>query len=304
VVDRTSSEPTKLNSFALPLQAGQGAMPNLVVPGQIAALSFYRDLHQFYTAKDELFPDRTSGLIFFENMMGIFFSGMDLTEEVLAETLSDVRVVVAEQRYDEKAGTPAMKLPGFAVIIQLRDPDGFNLVIEEAWQAAIGLVNFTRGQQGLRKLIIRNATHNGTTYTMSFFRAAGEENKDALDVRFNFQPALAIAGDRLILSSTDALTRDLIDALKQEREQGVPPTTGQHSLAMVKSGPLASLLEANREALIHQNMVEDGKTREQAEQEVAGMLLALKYVTDLQIQAGTQADRSEMTVKIKYELPQ
>ena len=33
-----------------------------------------------------LFPERTSGLIFFENMMGIFFTGRDLTSEVLAET--------------------------------------------------------------------------------------------------------------------------------------------------------------------------------------------------------------------------
>ena len=97
-------------------------------------------------------------------------------------------------------------------------------------------------------------------------------------------------------------TRDLIDALKQEREQGVAPVGGQHSLAMVKSGPLASVLESNREALIRQNMVEDGKTREEAEQEVNGMFLVLKYVTDLQIEAGTQADRSNMTVKIKYEL--
>ena len=129
------------------LKAGEGAMPNLVVPGQIAALSLYRDLHQFYAAKDELFPDRTSGLIFFENMMGIFFSGMDLTKEVLAETLPDIRVVVAEQRYDEKTGTPAMKLPGFAVVVQLRDPAKFELVMKEAWQKAIGLVNFTRGQK-------------------------------------------------------------------------------------------------------------------------------------------------------------
>ena len=75
--------------------------------------------------KTNCFPDRTSGLIFFENMMGIFFSGMDLTEEVLGETLPDIRVVVAEQRYDEKTGTPAMQLPGFAVIMQLRDPAKF-----------------------------------------------------------------------------------------------------------------------------------------------------------------------------------
>jgi hypothetical protein len=304
VADRTSSEPTTLNSFALPLQAGQGAMPNLVVPGQIAAVSMYRDLHQFYSAKDELFPDRTSGLIFFENMMGIFFSGKDLTNEVLAQTLPDIRVVVAEQRYDEKTGTPAMKMPGFAVVIQLRDLDKFPLVMKEAWQKAIGLVNFTRGQKAQPGLIIDTATHNGTTYTTSFFSVADEENKDAVDIRFNFQPALAIAGDRLIMSSSDLLARDLIDAIKQQQADGAAPTAGQHSLLTVKSGPLAAVLESNRETLIRQAMVGDGKSREAAEQGIAGLFLALKHLTELQVSAGTQADRSELSIKLNYELPQ
>ena len=75
-------------AFAGPRDSKQGAWPNLAVPRRIAAVSLYRDLHAFYAAKDELFPERTSGLIFFENMMGIFFTGRDLTEEVLAETES------------------------------------------------------------------------------------------------------------------------------------------------------------------------------------------------------------------------
>ncbi len=304
VADRSTAEPDKLHSFALPQEPGEGAMPHPVVPGQIAALSLYRDLHQFYAAKDDLFPGRTSGLIFFENMMGIFFSGMDLTEEVLAETLPDLRVVVAEQRYSEKTGTPAMQLPGVAVIVQLRDPSHFELVMKEAWQKAIGLVNFTRGQQALPGLIIDSATHNGTAYTTAYFSVAREENKEAVDVRFNFQPALAVAGDRLIMSSSDALVRDLIDALQQQREQTVGPVSGRHTLAMVQSGPLAAVLAANRETLVRQNMVEDGKTREEAEQEVAGLLLALKHLTDLQIEAGTQGDRPEMTIRISYDLPQ
>ena len=214
--DRGAGESTSLDGFAVPPTSESGAMPNLIVPRQIAAMSFYRDLHQFYASKDELFPERTSGLIFFENMMGIFFSGKDLTEEVLAQTLPDLRFVVAEQKYDEKTGTPALQLPGFAVIIQLRDPDKFSLVVKEAWQKAIGLVNFTRGQQALPGLIIDSASHAGTTYTTAFFSVADETNKDATDVRFNFQPALAIQGDHLIMSSSDVLARDLIDALQKQ----------------------------------------------------------------------------------------
>ncbi len=304
VTDRPSAEPNRIDAFALPQEPGAGAMPIPNVPGQIAALSLYRDLHQFYAAKDDLFPDRTSGLIFFENMMGIFFSGKDLTHEVLAHTLPDLRVVVAEQRYDERTGTPAVKLPGFALILQLRDPDKLELVAKEAWQKAIGLVNFTRGQKALPGLIIDGRVHHGTAYTMSFFSLADEEHAEAADIRFNFQPALAIAGDRLILSSTDALTCDLIDALQQQREQGVTPAAGQHSLAMVRSGPLASILEANREALIRQNMVAEGKTRAEAEQGIGAMLEALRFLTDLRIEAGTHADRSDLTIRIGYQLPE
>ncbi len=300
--DRASAEATALNSFALPVESGKGAMPNLTVPGQIAAISLYRDLHEFYARKDELFPDRTSGLIFFENMMGIFFSGKDLTNEVLAETLPDMRVVVAEQRYDEKTGTPAMKLPGFAVVLQLRDPAKFQEVMEEAWQKAIGLVNFTRGQKALPGLIIRNSDHHDTHYTSSYFSVADEEDKNAVDIRFNFQPALAVAGDRLILSSSDALTRDLIDALKEQQEKGVAPQEGKHSLFELKSAPLAAVLESNRETLIRQNMVEDGKSREEAEKEVAGIFLLLKHLTQLKFEAETKADQSRVSIALKYEL--
>jgi hypothetical protein len=137
MVDGKTIAQTSPAAFALPKEAGDGALPNLSVPRRIAAMTLYRDLHQFYAAKDELFPERTSGLIFFENMMGIFFSGRDLTNEVLAETRPDLRFVVAEQQFDPAIGTPQIKLPAFAVILRLRNPEQSKEVAEEAWQKAL-----------------------------------------------------------------------------------------------------------------------------------------------------------------------
>ncbi len=301
--DRATAEPTAADSFAIPSGPEEGAMPNLVVPRLIAGFSFYRDLHQFYASKDELFPERTSGLIFFENMMGIFFSGKDLTEEVLAQTLPDLRIVVAEQKYDEKTGTPAMQFPGFAVVVKLRNPEHFNLVMKEAWQKAIGLVNFTRGQQALPGLIIDSDTYKGTNYTTAYFSIVEERNKDAADARFNFQPALAIQGDHLIMSSTDALARDLIDALQKEEQEGVKPLAGVHSLAMLQGAPLASIINANRDAMVRQSMVDDGKSREEAEQGVDSMLAALKLLKDVTIRAGLTPNGTQLTIKVGYQLP-
>ncbi len=153
-MDAAPSDASSPKEFATPDSAAGGAMPNFALPRQIASVSFYRDLHKFYAAKDQLFPERTSGLIFFENMMGIFFTGRDLTDEVLAETTPHVRFVVAEQQYDPKVGTPQVQLPGFAAVFRMKNPDKFAPVAEEAFQKALGLINFTRGQKAEPGLII------------------------------------------------------------------------------------------------------------------------------------------------------
>ncbi|NQV34413.1 MAG: DUF3352 domain-containing protein, partial [Phycisphaeraceae bacterium] len=231
--------------FALPNQSSEGALPNLSVPRGIASLSFYRDLFRFYNAKDELFPERTSGLIFFENMMGIFFSGRDLTDEVLAQTRPEVRFVVAQQEYDPVHGTPQVQFPAFGLILRLHEEQSFDIVAEEAWQKAVGLVNFTRGQQGMPGLIIDRPIHNGTKFTVAYFSNASADNDANQDARFNFRPAIAMPHNYLILTSTDGLACDLIDAVNNEVQKSNQPETQNHTLAELNGQALASILQAN-----------------------------------------------------------
>jgi len=291
-------------AFALPSQPDKGPLPNLSVPRQIAAMSFYRDLHGFYAAKDELFPERSSGLIFFENMMGIFFSGRDLTEEVLGETEPEVRVVVAEQEYDPSVGTPQVKIPAFAAIFRLRNPEEFSEVVEEAWQSALGLINFTRGQQALPKMIIDKPTHGDTTYSTAYFSARDEEDKTKLDTRFNFSPSLAMLGDYMVLSSAEGLTRDLIDALKKEVAQTAKPLAEAHSLVEIDGAQLSSILGANREALVRQNMVNEGNTQEQAETEIGVLLAIAKYLGRATLDVGTRDGHTQASLRLKLNVPE
>jgi hypothetical protein len=300
VVTDGKVDPDGPDGFALPGGPEDGAMPSLVVPRQVAALSFYRDLHRFYAAKDELFPERTSGLIFFENMMGIFFSGRDLTEEVLGETLPDIRVVVAEQEFKDTASKPTLILPGFAAVVRLKNPDKFSLVMKAAWQNAIGLINTTSGQKAQPTLVIETDIHGDTKYTTSRFLFPDGEENNAGDTRFNFQPTLATQGNYLIMSSTDALARDLIDAIKKESQQQAKPVAGKHSLAMMESAPLTAILAANREAMIRQGMVEDGKSREQSEKDTDGLLTVMKYLRGLRFDAGADGNRNKLTVTLEY----
>ena len=183
-----SATPRPPKSSRRPPRPQGGAMPNFAVPRQLASLSFYRDLHKFYAAKDKLFPERTSGLIFFENMMGIFFTGRDLTDEVLAETTPEVRFVVAEQQYDPKVGTPQVQFPGFAVVFRMKNPDKFAPIAEEAFQKALGLVNFTRGQAAQPGLIIDRPMYGDVKYTVAAFAPPSKPSESPVGMHFNFQP--------------------------------------------------------------------------------------------------------------------
>ena len=298
-----SISPTGAARFAIPAKAGDGAAPNLAVPRRLAAMSVYRDLRGFYAAKDTLFPERTSGLIFFENMMGIFFTGRDLTSEILAEMGPKVRLVVAEQKYAKAVGTPAVQLPAFAMVIPLKNPKRFAPVVEEAWQKAIGLVNFTRGQKALPGLLIDRPVHNGTKYTVAAFSPPADKGSTPVDIRFNFRPAIAVAHGHLILSSTDALTEDVMDALGKEAARPGKPTPGAHSTIEIDGVQLASILTANRENMVRGNMVDKGNTREQAEGEIDMLLGIAGYVSRVGLTLGSGKDRSKVSLRIQLNLP-
>ena len=288
--------------FAAPATGG-GALPNLAVPRRIAAMSLHRDLQGFYAAKDDLFPERTSGLIFFENMMGIFFTGRDLTEEVLAEIGPKARLVVAEQEYDPAIGTPATQFPAFALVLPLKNPKKFNIVVEEAWQKAVGLINFTRGQQAEPGLIIDRPVHGGTKYTVAAFAPTEQTDKKAVDDRYNFRPALAMPTGHLILSSTDGLAEDIIDALRKEAASSAKPRAGLHSVVEIEGAQLASILNANREALIRNNMVDKGNTRAQSEAEMGMLFGVMKHITRVALTVGTEKGRSKASLRIQLKLP-
>jgi hypothetical protein len=302
-VDGKTAGPSGPAAFALPSQPDKGALPNLSVPRRIAALSFYRDLHAFYAAKDELFPERTSGLIFFENMMGIFFGGMDLTDEVLGETEPELRFVVAEQQYDPAIGTPRVQIPAFAAIFRLRNPEKFGEIAEEAWQKAIGLVNFTRGQQAEPGLIIDRPSHGDTKLTLAYFRSPSEGNRQQIESRFNFRPTLVRVGKCLVLSSTDGLAKDLVDTLKKEIANPVKPLAKVHSLVELDSVQLASILAANRENMVRQNMLEKGSTQQQAEAQMDLLVTIIEHLGRAKLDVATRDGRPQATLQLNLNLP-
>jgi len=301
-LDGKTAGPDGPASYAWSDKPDGGALPNISVPRQIAGMTFYRDLQTFYAAKDELFPQRTAGLIFFENMMGIFFTGRDLTDEVLAELEPEVRFVVAEQKYDSEKARPALQIPSFAAIFRMDDPDYFSEVMEEAWQKALGLINFTSGQQAQPGLILYRPTHDGVTFTVSRYSTADIDESAEVHARYNFKPSLATFDEWLVMSSTESLARDLIDALKTETAKQPKALAGVHSMVEVNGRQLVSILKANRANLVRQNMIDDGHTKEEAEAAIGVILSIANYFGGAKIELGSEDSRMRAKLELEVNL--
>ena len=300
VTDGQAFKEAKAAAFATPPPEG-GVWPNLKVPGFISGASFYRDLRQFYASKDELFPERTAGLVFFENMMGIFFSGLDLTDAVLGQIKPEARLVVAVPQYDTAVGVPEVQVPAFALVLRLRQPESFGGVLEEAAQKAVGLANFTRGQKAQPGLVMDRGEHHQVKYTVASFRPPEDKTNGPVDARFNYRPTLARPGEYVIISSTDALAKDLIDALQKESAAPVKPVSSAHSLIELDGARLRAFLAGNREGLIRQNMANQGSSRLKAETEIGTLL----FLMDFMDRASLAMDRSDghprATLELKFK---
>jgi len=289
-------------AFALPPHGGQGLLANLAVPRQLAAASVWRDLHKFYLAKDALFPGKTSGGILLENFMEIFFTGRDLAEEVFARFDPAVRLVVASQEYDAAIGTPLEQYPAAALVFRVDRPDDFGEVFEEAWQKAIGIVNFTRGQQAQRGLIFDKSVHRGVPFTYCYFSARGEKARERLPARFNLRPALARFGPYLILSTTDALAKDVIDALNREEGRAPSAPAGAHTLLEITDGSgIAALLNANRNALVRQSVVGSGASPQQAEAQLGLNMVLLQHLDRVRLSLSATPDGHQAGAELQLK---
>jgi hypothetical protein len=210
-------------------------------------------------------------------------------------------VVVAKPQYDPAVGTPATQVPAFAAVLRLKDPQHFGETVEEAWQKAIGLVNFTRGQQALPGLIIDKESQNGVKYTLSYYRPPVAKSSGTIDARYNYRPSLARPGDYVIISSTDALARDLIDVVSKAPSTPDKTSLAANGLMEIEGPALAAILEANRENMVRNNMVEKGNPREKAESDIQILLAALGHLEHATLTLRRDAGRPQAQLEIRFK---
>jgi len=225
------------------------------------------------------------------------FAGMDFGSEVLGALGPQVQIVSAAQEFDASAArVPKVKLPAFALLFQLKEPEEMRRQLKVSFQSLIGLTNLGAGQNGLPQLELRTEEIDGAHLVSAGYDASLEASEVSNDIIFNFSPSLGFVGDRFIVSSTRELAVELMELAGGESKPSPTADRVVNTKATIDNDVLRNILEANREGLIAQNMLEKGHSREDAEREIGGVFALLKLIDGLSLELAT--DDSELQLEL------
>lgn len=267
---------------------GEGA-PALITPrGTILSLGLWRDLSAIWEVRTDIFtPEVLQGFAQLDTFAGQFFGGRDFGTGVLGSLSHDWRLVVARQEEKDYDTVPDVKLPAFALVVDLKpDDEEFSQRLKSAFQSFIGLVNLGAAQNQAPPLMLGSETLEGVTIATSRFSTPKNPKKEEpVNQRFNFSPSSAQVGNTFILGSSVALTRDLVRGAKNPGKASDATLAGQ-----ANGEELGKLIDQNSERLITQNMQEKGNDRGKAEQEIGLLAKLVRYLGQASLRAQDHGD--------------
>ena len=276
-----------LDGSAPPLPAG--------TPAEAARGVVYRDLAGLFRHRVELFPPEAQPR-FAEaaSNLALFFEGADVAEDVLPGIDPWIGFVAREVEFDRRA-VPEVPLPAAAAVLRLREPDVLGPRLVTAFQSFLAILNVQAAQEQQPGLTLSLEMHGGRTITLGRFRTPAED--EGVDVRYNLVPACTVAGDAFVIGTHVALVRDVAAQL-DAGELGEPPAGETLSI----SGPrLAEVVRANREALAMNAVLNEGKTEEEADADVAGILAVAEVVETLSV-ATSRPSADDLRVELSLAL--
>ena len=294
--DRAKVAPTRTWFFAD--KPNQSAEIALDVPGTIATLTAHRDVGGMWQARSDLFDEQTNvGFTKADTNLGLYFSGKDFGSQVLGELEPKWRIIAAERKFGvDGEPTPALKLPSFAVVWELKHPLEFAPHLQLAFQNVVGLTNVDGAQKGRAQLLLKSEQRGDAEIHYGTYLRVGETDQDNAPVQFNFRPACARVGKHFIVGSHVDLVRTLADQLGK---QPSTPTTSDSFALEIRAQELATILAANRPLIVGRRMLAAGGDKPAAEGQLELGLEALRLFEDAGIRLIDGADSLTLELRLQ-----
>jgi hypothetical protein len=285
-----------------------GAAKPLVPTGTLLSMTTYRDVAAMWQAGPDLFTESVATqMAQTDSGLSAFFGGKSFGNDVLGAFKPQMQFVVARQDFPAVGLTPTIKLPGAAVVLEIR-PDQFAHVRKHfrvAFQAGVAIGNLNGAQNGRALLELQTEKRGDceiqfATYSADDPPKEPKEKKETKspndDAYLNLSPAMALSSRRLILSTSRQLAEELADLdAKDESPSRIPENT------LIAGNPrlAADLIKANREQLVAGNMLEKGHDRKRAEQEISLLQAIAEAFREARVRLLPEAKSIRFEVEVK-----
>jgi hypothetical protein len=276
--------------------SGRASAP-LQVSNQLLTLSTYRDLSTMWLRAGDLFKDNiVDQFAQAESNLSTLFSGKDFGEEILGEVHPEIQLVAARQTFADKVPQPAIKLPAFAAIFRLQDPETIRPDFRRTYQSLIGFLNIVGSMNGQPQLDLDIEKEDAYQIVSATFLAEKDASPGGLKIQYNFSPSIAFAGEYFVVSSTTALARELAQTVGE----GTRPSTELNSTVQLNVDGVSNILDENRPQLVAQNMLSEGHSKEEAERAINDLLELLGAVKTASIDLGTSGEMLRASLQVDY----
>ncbi len=276
--------------------AMQGRAPALVdVKNSIASLSTYRDFSAWWLAKEDLFSERViAQMAEFDSQISTLLAGLDFGEEFLGGLEAGAQLVVVEHQA-EPNGQPDVKLPGFAVIAQVKE-ESFGRKVRIAFKNMISIFNLNLGMEGQAQLDTTTEKFDGFNLTSAEY--VFEDDAEDGILLYNFSPSIAFVGKHVVVSSTRGLALEVAERIKAGDFQ---TQTGSNTRLEIDARQLHRILKLNKEPLIANNMVSEGNGRNEAKTQIDALLLIAELFKAGTIDFEVRENGMNLNVDLEFE---
>ena len=277
--------------FSDPSGSGTADIPKL--PGIIGGFTFYLDFANWYRQREKLLQAQVlPGFDQFETGIGNLLPGKDVGEDVVPLIGKSVTFVAAPQDYSHLDGRPGVKLPGFALVVDLARPEEGGDIFQLFFQTLSSILNLQAREQNRQPWIMGSETY--ANVQISYGRYLEKPKGDQLPLVFNFMPASARVGNKFIVSSSLGLCRHLIEAIQAPPADVQRPNRNLNFELHVEA--LADILQANQE-MFQARAIQEGKEALQAATEFSALLGALRHFDSLQLTTTVKAESYQVRVE-------
>ncbi len=226
---------------------------------------------------------------------------MDFGQDVLGALQPGVQIVVTENTFDS-AYIPDIKLPAFAMIGKLKEPEKIRRKLKIAFQSVIGFANINLGMQGQPQLDLETETIGDAKISAAQYFYDDQTEEGLL--LFNFSPTIAFQGPYLIVASRRELAVELAQLAGNQNSKSTNQSDGTTNTRIdVDAAELTTILKENRESLIAQNMLEEGNSRKQAEEAIGILLSVVDLLKDgsLDFKVKSTEMRVDLQLRMKHD---